>query len=338
MSNLLYYPYINLPKTNWSIRALLYYDNIGTIVPTQYFREPEYFDPFMREVMQQELINLINPMDILEHPWDISDLFLNYLGANPKTIDNRRSLFTHHRNPIHYAKSAYWSHPTKIHADKFDSYILNQLIQIGLAVRESDNWYIVENRTANELMSYLASVLASKINYIPATDKLDNQFINIPYIKNQDIELRIRRYKRDLILKELIPYPKHIDLYNLRRFKDLHYDLLNRFNNKVEQIVLSPDITPESPLFQTILDDMKADKEELSARMRESHLGDIIFGTICGTLSAGIGFFENPALGAGLGLLNAIHTARMIERPEDITDQTGLKYIALIDKRLRRKA
>lgn len=30
-------------------------------------------------------------------------------------------------------------------------------------------------------------------------------------------------------------------------------------------------------------------KEELYARMNESHIGDIVFGTICGTISAGIG-------------------------------------------------
>lgn len=32
MNNLLYYPYINVPKTDWLIRALLYYDNIASIV------------------------------------------------------------------------------------------------------------------------------------------------------------------------------------------------------------------------------------------------------------------------------------------------------------------
>lgn len=55
MNNLLYYPYINLPNTDWAIRALLYYDNISSIVPTQYFYEPEQYEPFMREVIQNEL-------------------------------------------------------------------------------------------------------------------------------------------------------------------------------------------------------------------------------------------------------------------------------------------
>ena len=48
MNSLLYYPYINLPKNNWTIRALLYYDNVNSIVPEQYFNEPERYDPFMQ--------------------------------------------------------------------------------------------------------------------------------------------------------------------------------------------------------------------------------------------------------------------------------------------------
>ena len=81
---------------------------------------------------------------------------------------------------------------------------------------------------------------------------------------------------------------------------------------------------------------MKDEKEELSARMNESRLGKIVCGSICGTISAAIALLQEPALGAGLALINAIHAARQIERPEDIRDQTGLKYLALVDKRLRR--
>ena len=82
---------------------------------------------------------------------------------------------------------------------------------------------------------------------------------------------------------------------------------------------------------------MKMAKEELSARMNESHIGDIVFGTICGTISAGIGLLASPVLGAIPGFLNAIYSACKIEKPENVIDQTGLKYLALVDKRLRRQ-
>ena len=53
-------------------------------------------------------------------------------------------------------------------------------------------------------------------------------------------------------------------------------------------------------------------------------------------IAAGIGFMANPIIGAIPGFLNAIYSACRIEKPENVIDQTGLKYLALIDKRLRR--
>ena len=75
MSSLLYYPYINLPENDWTIRALLYYDNIGAIVPAQYFHEPEQYTPFMRKAIENELITPINPMNVLDRPWEVSKRF-----------------------------------------------------------------------------------------------------------------------------------------------------------------------------------------------------------------------------------------------------------------------
>ena len=92
-------------------------------------------------------------------------------------------------------------------------------MEIGLAERMDYNWYNVENKTANDLMFLLSSVIADKIQSVVATDQIDYSFSQI-YAQNNDVELRNRQYKRDLILKNLIPYPKQIDLTNLRRFKE----------------------------------------------------------------------------------------------------------------------
>jgi len=97
----------------------------------------------------------------------------------------------------------------------------------------------------------------------------------------------------------------------------------------VEDLVLNSTINPESQRFVIALDDMRMAEEELAARMNESHICDIVFGTICGTISAGIGLLADPVLGAVPGFLSAIYSACRIERPENVIDQTGLKYIAL---------
>ena len=84
-------------------------------------------------------------------------------------------------------------------------------------------------------MTFLTSVIANKIDFQPTTDKIDYSFATT-YIRNQDIELRTRQYKRDLILKNLIPYPKQIDLINLRKFKDKYRDLLKAFSKQSRTI------------------------------------------------------------------------------------------------------
>lgn len=331
MNSLLYYPYINLPKNNWTIRALLYYDNVNSIVPEQYFNEPERYDPFMREAILQELITPVNPMYVLNNPHEISMKFIEYLSAKNDVIESRRRFFSNQVHKIHRDKLPHPYKQCQLHVNKFDNKIFTYLMEMGLAKRINYDWYNVENKTANDLMFLLSSVIADKIQSIVATDKIDYSF-SLIYAQNNDVELRNRQYKRDLILKNLIPYPQQIDLTNLRKFKEKHHELLILFRNKVESIVLNQAIPPESEMFKVTLDELKMQKEELSKRMNENHLGNINFGTICGTISAAIGLFENSSVAAITGLLSAIYSVCKIERPESVVDQTGLKYLALVDK------
>lgn len=45
--NILYYPEINIPRTEWAIRAFLYYDEVAAIVPYKYNMEPDSYEPFI---------------------------------------------------------------------------------------------------------------------------------------------------------------------------------------------------------------------------------------------------------------------------------------------------
>lgn len=57
MDKLLYFTYINLPKTDWTVRALLYYDNISSIVPQENFYSPERnYELFIFELVRSELV------------------------------------------------------------------------------------------------------------------------------------------------------------------------------------------------------------------------------------------------------------------------------------------
>ncbi len=169
MENLLYYPYINIPRTDWTARTLLYYDKIGSIVPQNYFYEPEKFDPFMREMVSNELVIPINPIETLDRPWEISRPFIEYVNSKEFNIKKRRKSFSKGRFG-RINENKFKIQGPKIHVDKFDSEIFYQLEEAGLAKRLDYEWYMVEQKTAKELMNFLASVVANKIDFLPATD------------------------------------------------------------------------------------------------------------------------------------------------------------------------
>ncbi len=340
MENLLYYPYINIPRTDWTLRTLIYYDQVGSIVPQNYFYEPDRYDGFMRELVQNELVIPINPMEVLERPWEISRPFIEYVNSEEFQIRHRRLSFQNERfGRIHRGK---FNGP-RIHTEKFGSEIFYQLEQVGLAEREDYEWYKVEQKTANDLMSFLASVIGGKLDFLPTSDL---QIRKVPFTGNSKNIYKTKKkenVRREIILNELIPFPEQIDLDKLRRFKDKHPDLLKRFKNKVELIALDHTIEEESQLFRETIKELNFRKEELTAKMDESKFGQLMLGTVCGITGAVIGLATAGTTGAVVGsfsalpsFANAVYSALQIERIENVPDQSGMKYLALVDKKLRR--
>lgn len=330
MSNLLYYPYIDVPRTDWTLRSLLYYDNIGSIVPQEYFYNPERnYDEFMLELVRSELVTPINPIEILDNPWDVTRPFVEFIENNSEELIKAQNRFKEgYHGGIHSNKFS----KKNIHADKFDENIFYNLEQLGLAEKAEGRWYSVEKKTANNLMSFLATIISAKTNRLPVTDYVRSFSYKNSFYQEQQ--------KRETILAKLIPFPEEIGLRGLLRFKEQHSVLLNFFRTRVELIVLDPNITEGSALFHKHLAELLERKEELSVRMNESGFKGVIFGTVCGLIGGYQGLAAASTTGAFIGALpgfaNAVYSALQIERAENIFDQSGLKYLALADKRIRR--
>lgn len=320
MDKILYFPYINLPKTSWTVRTLLYYDNIGSIVPSDYFYDPERnYDPFMLELVRSGLVIPIDPISTLEFPWGMSRPFLEFLQSPYFRLNYKVQAFLNGR-------------VSRIHAHKFDWEIFYSLEQIGLARRLDGNWYIVETSTAEYLMKYLATILSTKLEMLPTTDTFKRSFMPRNLIN--------RNKKRETILSRLIPFPEEIDLYKLLKFKEKHSELLKSFKNKVEQIVLDENVIEGTESFKTKLEELEIDKNELAIKMNESQFNNVFFGSVCGIIGAaqGLASTANTAgaiIGALPGFASAIHSALKIEKAENVFDQTGMKYLALVDRQLR---
>ena len=94
MSKLLYYPYINLPRTDWTLRTLLYYDNIGSIVPREYFDDPEInYDEFMLELVRSELVTPIDPINTFDNPLEVIRPFLQLIENDQEKLRTAQNRF-----------------------------------------------------------------------------------------------------------------------------------------------------------------------------------------------------------------------------------------------------
>lgn len=331
MNKILYYPYINIPRTDWVLRTLLYYENIGSIVPQEYFYDPErYYEPFMLELVRSELVLPVDPLKVLDHPWETTKPFIQFIEKNRRNVGRSRRNFPIERENGTFHAGKFQD--AKIHADKLDGEIFYHLEQLGLAKRSEDRWYLVEQKTADQLMKFLATVIGAKLEMLPTTDHIKPEDLRKPTV--------IKQRKRETILRSLIPFPEDLDLIRVQRFKEKHNDLLIAFKNRVELIALDPNIKEGTALFNENLRELQIRKDELSAKMNESKFNNILFGTICGIIGASYGLTVTETTGALLGVLpgfaHTIYSALKVEKAENVFDQSGLKYLALVDKQLRK--
>lgn len=326
MSNILYYPYINLPENDWTLRTLLYYDNIGSIVPDEYYNNPNKYDLFMWDLINKELVTPLSPMNIIDNPWESTKPFISLIENNKELLQKSRNRFKLAGSNLTNSNEL---STVRLHINKFDREIFYNLKEFGLAKRGPANWYFVEKKTALELMKFLANIISVKTNRMPVTDIIRKRYIQ----SNKKSEIK----KREKILEDLIPFPKNISLDKLLRFKEKNVDSLKAFKNKVELIVLDPNIEIDSALFKEKTYELELRKDELSKKMNENNFGNILFGTVCGLGTAVVGLETGSTFGAFLGSLpgfaNALHSALKIEKAENIFDQSGMKYLALAEKR-----
>jgi hypothetical protein len=123
MQNLLYFPYINIPETSWSARTLLYYDQIGVISPRQYFYEPEQYLPYTHELVTNELVVPIDPMEALNKPWKVGEKFIEYARSKEFKMKVRRHAFSKGRRDDRHRD--FFTEGPKIHRQKFTTEVFD---------------------------------------------------------------------------------------------------------------------------------------------------------------------------------------------------------------------
>lgn len=319
----LYFPYIQVPDSAWFTRVLLYWDQVGAIIPYEFVNAPEQLGEHTRSLIEAELVTQVFPGAYVWNIPHFDTAFLQYIHSL-KDLNRRRANFTRGKT----------SH---IHAEKMRP-ISDQLMQLGLASEGPEYpWFLVESETASDFMCYLAAVLGRQkdVQLTPITDRPEhiNHFLAAS-AGEKGIEGRLQHLRQDL-LDDLLPSPtRSLNAYEIRRFKDGHGQQLVRFRRHVElELTVIADLTdPDLRDRHLILfrDGAREEIEEISARLRESGFGNIVLGRLCSVAAA------IPGVHWIVGLAAAVYGAfRGGERGDD---RSPLLYAAYAQRDLELSA
>ncbi|MBM4928307.1 hypothetical protein HYO35_22425 [Vibrio parahaemolyticus] len=225
--NALYFPYISVPNNQWTIKTLLYWDRLSSIVPMDYLHNPDALDPFMRSLVYEGLVEQVVPANHLYQIPRFEQSFIDFIEKRQPVL--QRGSFSDQRGRIHHEKLG-----STIHAEKLGE-IPNYLIETGLAI-ESDSygWYLVDKRVAKWFMAYLATCLGAldDVDAAPVTNQVGFASLISPQIYRNN---KHKNKARDVVLEAILPTPsEEVTLDQLLRFKSDYGHLLPKLRLKVE--------------------------------------------------------------------------------------------------------
>ncbi len=326
MDRALYFPYIKVPQNSWFTRILLYWDEVGAIVPSEYIENPDHLGSYMVGLVKERLVHQVFPGPAL---WDLKSFepaFREYLD---NSVIDKRVPSTDNWTPIHFEKL---------------QHVGEMLCSKGLAQSREpySPWYLVEPSVALAFMTYLATVLAKVTDsnsYTPVTDEKKNLFV----LRKTPTESR-SQFVREVILKRIFPSPIiAIDPPRLAEFKAKHGHLLIEFRREIEERVLLwsmiGDDVERIRLVEIGISQLQERIAEIASRMISEKWNQIDYGGSWNMIGLGntaidainTGEVGSAAFGASIALAPYIIKAIMGKRPQV---QSPLAYAVLASRDL----
>lgn len=337
-NNAIYFPYINVPNTNWFHQVLLYWDKINSIVPSEYIRNPSELSQHMRDLVTSGLVIPIQPMDYIYNIPNFTNAFLKY-------VDHSLELFEiNNTNRKRYHNKLSQEPVQLIHIEKIQN-IAEELQQRGLAFPTIYPWYALHNWVSKAFMAYLAACLGriNEIDADPVTNEYQSALLFTAGAKNQgNIQYRRRRSDtRQLILSQLLPSPRHhIPLNEIIKFKDKHGEQLRAFRELVEKKCINlAAIEDDQARYEQInntLSEMRQEMHQISEMMRNRWRGVIFHNIIplltIGASSVSIDYSQPIPLIAGLtatslSLTQAVYQAFSYQNEQRLASQKPIAYV-----------
>lgn len=319
-NKVLYFPYINVPETEWLTRMLLYWDEVGAIVPYEFIEKPERLSPHMQSLVKAELVRQVIPGIYVYDLPSFEDSFLDYMSTLGSKIDNRRKQFKKESS-------------VPIHMEKMRG-IGKELAKMGLATPRRGRWCEVESQTANEFMAYLAACLGQvdRCNSIPITEDTNNisQILYSSMPEEMEAEERVAPVRLE-ILENIFPSPSEpLSVQEIQDFKGKYGQLLSDFRISIEKRIIDisaiPDPALEKRALEIHLQELSQDVEEIREAMSSRGWTDIVFGKIS-SIAAAI-----PGASPVIGIINAVYSA--FSNSDNKLDNSPLWYAAHAQEKL----
>jgi hypothetical protein len=316
--NALYYPYINVPKEDWTFQTLLYWDKLHSIVPSNYINEPERLSYFMRDLVHEGLVEQVFPLEYLHNCEKFYSTFINYVEK--KYLNNPKKL-----------SGGY----SKIHIEKINE-LVSELLKMRLIFPAERDWWFIDNNVSNDYMAYLASFLGSKTNSLPVSNFLKNaKLFDNSQTYNKKLKIK------NTILKNVIPIPENMSINSLLKFRTEHKDLLPKFRNYIDAesyklVNLDKDIREYET--KKIIDNIHKESEELKEALKRTFGKSLKFGnllTIFSLTQVAISTYQSGNDIAFIGSLSALGgdiITRYTEHSSQISDleRKPLAYISYL--------
>ena len=275
----IYFPYINVPQNDWFSRVLLYWDQIGCIVPEDY--EPDEYSAYVPDKLLRPLgperlayttelfeVGLVKPVNPAYLHW--TDEFLELLD----------DLFRPRRRTRFEEQSAV---SVPVHVGKLGHDLTAELRRRSLAEPPSAGspWCLVERQTATLFMAFMAASLGADEDMLPITDDLDS-LAAFGYVRHGAGTERSADLRQGF-LEAVLPAPSSsVRPVDLSDFKHEYSKQLLKLRRNIEFEVKALSLVTDekervarAALIQTKLAD---DSGELAELMSARRWGDIAYG------------------------------------------------------------
>ena len=223
----LYYPYINPPADQWTIRSVLYWDRIESIIPWGV----ELSDS-TKALVDEGLLAPVDWMHVAEVGYNVANEFVDFIHAQ-------------HARGLVLDRWTKKIRPQLIHTMKMPHQIVEALQETGLGVEKSYDWWAVRPDIASAYMSTLAWGLAAR--HRNGCDLLSDRSAALDSFRIRDSEPKLRgrlavgkgREAIEMLLKDLFLVPTSLPSpRTVRLFKDEFGNELSAFRNHLNNQVL----------------------------------------------------------------------------------------------------